>query len=38
MADLADGVLVSVPGLSDTESLARLDAASLELVDLAPDR
>jgi len=35
LADLADGVMVSVPGLSDTESLARLDAASLELVGVA---
>jgi len=32
LADLADGVLVSVPGLDDTESLARLDTASLELM------
>jgi uncharacterized protein len=32
LADLADGVLVSVPGLGDIEPLARLDAASLELV------
>ena len=32
LADLADGVLVSVPGLDDTEALARLDAASLELM------
>ena len=32
LADLADGVLVSVPGLSDTEPLARLEAASLELM------
>jgi short-subunit dehydrogenase len=35
LADLADGVLVSVPGLGDTEPLARLDAASLELVGVA---
>jgi uncharacterized protein len=35
LADLADGVMVSVPGLSDTESLAHLDAASLELVGVA---
>ena len=32
LADLADGVLVSVPGLDDTEALARLDAACLELM------
>jgi uncharacterized protein len=32
LADLADGVLVSVPGLGDTESLARLEASCLELV------
>ena len=32
LADLADGVLVSVPGLGDIEPLARVDAASLELV------
>ena len=32
MADLADGVLVSVPGLDDTGALARLDAACLELM------
>ena len=32
LADLADGVLVSVPGLDDTESLARLDTASLDLM------
>ena len=32
LADLADGVLVSVPGLADTGALARLDAASLELM------
>jgi uncharacterized protein len=36
LADLAEGVLVSVPGLADTEPLARLDAASLELVSVAP--
>jgi uncharacterized protein len=35
LADLADGVVVSVPGLDDTEPLARLDAASLELVGAA---
>lgn len=35
LADLADGVVVSVPGLADTEPLARLDAASLELVGVA---
>jgi short-subunit dehydrogenase len=34
LADLADGVLVSVPGLDDTQALARLDAASLELMDV----
>jgi short-subunit dehydrogenase len=32
LADLADGAPVSVPGLDDTESLARLDAACLELM------
>jgi uncharacterized protein len=32
LADLADGVLVSVPGLGDTEALARLDAANVELM------
>jgi hypothetical protein len=35
LADLADGVLVSVPGLGDTEPLARLDEANLELVGAA---
>jgi len=35
LADLSDGVMVSVPGLSDTESLARLNAASRELVSAA---
>jgi uncharacterized protein len=35
LADLADGVLVSVPSLDDTEALARLDAASLKLVSVA---
>jgi uncharacterized protein len=35
LADLADGVLVSVPGLGDTEALARLEAANLELVGAA---
>lgn len=35
LADLADGVLVSVPGLDDTEPLGRLEAASLELVRVA---
>ena len=32
LADLADGVLMSVPGLGDTGALARLDAASSELM------
>ena len=32
LADLADGLTVSVPGLDDTDPLARLQAASLELV------
>src|SRR6516164_5499271 len=32
LADLADGVLMSVPGLDDTAALARLEAASLELM------
>jgi short-subunit dehydrogenase len=35
LADLADGVVVSVPGLGDTGSLARLEAASQELVGAA---
>jgi short-subunit dehydrogenase len=35
LADLAGGVLVSVPGLGDTEPLARLDAASSQLVGAA---
>jgi uncharacterized protein len=35
LADLSDGVMVSVPGLSDTDSLARLNAASRELVGVA---
>jgi short-subunit dehydrogenase len=35
LADLADGVLVSVPGLDDTEPLGRLEAANLELVRVA---
>jgi short-subunit dehydrogenase len=35
LTDLADDVLVSVPGLGNTEPLARLDAASLELVGVA---
>jgi len=35
LTDLADGVLVSVPSLGDTEPLARLEAASLELVRVA---
>lgn len=43
LADLAAGVVVSVPGLVDTSALARLDAASRELVSAArtaelPDR
>jgi uncharacterized protein len=32
LADLADGVLISIPGLADTEPLARVEAASLELL------
>jgi uncharacterized protein len=32
LADLADGQVVSVPALGDTEPLARLEAASLELM------
>ncbi len=32
LADLADGVVVSVPGLDNTGPLARLEAASHELV------
>ena len=35
LADLAGGVLVSVPGLGETESLARLDEANLGLVGAA---
>ena len=35
LADLADGALVSVPGLDDTEPLAQLDAACLGLVRVA---
>ena len=32
LADLANGALVSVPGLDETEPLARLDAANLEMM------
>jgi short-subunit dehydrogenase len=35
LADLGGGVVVSVPGLADTGSLARLDTASGELVSAA---
>jgi len=35
LADLADGVLLSVPGLADTEPLDRLNATSLELLGAA---
>jgi short-subunit dehydrogenase len=35
LADLADGVVVSVPGLGDTGTLARLEAAGQELVGAA---
>ena len=35
LADLADGVVVSVPGLADTGALAHLEAASQELVGAA---
>jgi short-subunit dehydrogenase len=35
LADLAGGGVVSVPGLADTAALARLDAASRELVSAA---
>jgi uncharacterized protein len=35
LADLADGVVVSAPGLGDASSLARLEAASQELVGAA---
>ena len=35
LADLADSVVVSVPGLGDTDSLARLDAAYGELLPAA---
>jgi short-subunit dehydrogenase len=34
-ADLAAGVVVSVPGLPDTEALARLDEASRDLVSVS---
>jgi short-subunit dehydrogenase len=33
LADLAAGVVTSVPGLADPESLERLDAAARELLD-----
>ena len=35
LADLADGVVVSIPGLTDTDSLTRLEAAGHELVSVA---
>jgi uncharacterized protein len=35
LADLAAGVVVSVPGLADTDALTRLDTASHELVSVA---
>ena len=35
LADLADDVVVSVPGLADTDSLARFDTASRDLVSMA---
>ena len=35
LADLAAGVVVSVPGLADTDALAHLEAASHELVSVA---
>jgi uncharacterized protein len=35
LADLADGVLVSVPGLDDPDVLTRLEAAAQELVSFA---
>ena len=35
VADLAAGVVVSVPGLPDTEALARLDEASRDLVSVS---
>jgi short-subunit dehydrogenase len=35
LADLAAGVVVSVPGLPDTEALARLDEASRDLVSVS---
>jgi len=43
LADLADGVVVSIPGLADPEAYARLEAADRELVAAArktdlPDR
>jgi len=35
LGDLADGVLVSIPGLADTEVLNRFDGTSRELVSFA---
>jgi uncharacterized protein len=35
LADLANGVLVSVPGLEETDALSRLDAANQELTSVA---
>ena len=35
LADLADGVVVSVPGLADTDSLNALEVASREIVSVA---
>ncbi len=35
LADLAAGVVVSVPGLTDIEALGRLDKASRDLVNVA---
>ena len=35
LADLADDVVVSVPGLADTDSLAHFDTASRDLVSVA---
>jgi hypothetical protein len=35
LTDLANGVVVSVPGLADTDALTRLDAANRELASVA---
>jgi hypothetical protein len=38
LTDLADGVLVSAPGLSDTESMARLGCSQPRAGKRGPDR